>query len=436
MELHMVSTFADALIVTALASTIFFAVPTEQARGQVAASLVMTMVPFVILAPVIGPMLDRVRHGRRYAIAGTMAARAFLAWVMAGAVGSGQDSQTALSLYPAAFGFLVSQKAYIVTRAAAVPRVLPIGTGLVTVNARLSLAGVAAMSLGAPLGAGITAVVGPSWTLRLAFLVFAAGTVLSFLLSPRVDSSLGEVPARLSGRVPAPPAGQGTTSPRTGPIPSPAAGAAPRAALWRRSRATGPHVVLGLRINVVLRVFTGFLTLFLAFRLRTEPLDGMPATTAVALVVILAAVGSGVGTALGGLLRRIRPETAAILSLLLTSVVAVWSTVSYGLWPVLAVAAVAGLGQGWGKLCLDAMIQRDVLEEVRTSTFARSETMMQLAWVGGGGIGLALPLSGVWGLGIAAAGVCVATVALVSSLLNLPAPTPPDAGGRTRHPST
>ena len=48
--------------------------------------LLVTMAPFVLVAPVIGPVLDRFRHGRRGAIAGSFALRAFLAWVMADAV--------------------------------------------------------------------------------------------------------------------------------------------------------------------------------------------------------------------------------------------------------------------------------------------------------------------------------------------------------------
>jgi hypothetical protein len=58
-----------------------------------------------------------------------------------------------------------------------------------------------------------------------------------------------------------------------------------------------------------------------------------------------------------------------------------------------------------GKLSLDAIIQRDVPEAVRTSAFARSETLLQLSWVVGGAIGIVLPLNGRLGLGIAAAGL-------------------------------
>jgi hypothetical protein len=45
-----------------------------------------------------------------------------------------------------------------------------------------------------------------------------------------------------------------------------------------------------------------------------------------------------------------------------------------------------------GKLSLDALIQRDVREAVRTSVFARSETLLQLSWVIGGFAGLGLAL--------------------------------------------
>ncbi|MDZ4235608.1 MAG: hypothetical protein U1C73_18030, partial [Dietzia sp.] len=41
---------------------------------------------------------------------------------------------------------------------------------------------------------------------------------------------------------------------------------------------------------------------------------------------------------------------------------------------------------------LDATIQRDVPTRVQASAFARSDTTLQLAWVIGGFVGIALPL--------------------------------------------
>ena len=161
---------------------------------------------------------------------------------MASAVAGGKE---AFALYPAAFGHLVASKAYQVTRAAATPRVLPRGLSLVTANSRVLLGGIVAVAVGTPIGAGLMKLTGPEWSLRLAFVVFAIGTGLALALSPRVDSSVGEVGARLSS------AEHDDTPQRGG------------TARW----SIGPRVVLGLRAVAGLRAFTGFLTLFLAFAL-------------------------------------------------------------------------------------------------------------------------------------------------------------------------
>ena len=67
-ELHAVNVAGDAALTVSLAGTVF-ALPTDEARGRVALFLVLTMAPFVLLAPLIGPLLDRFRHGRRWALA-------------------------------------------------------------------------------------------------------------------------------------------------------------------------------------------------------------------------------------------------------------------------------------------------------------------------------------------------------------------------------
>ncbi|MFK4687283.1 MFS family permease [Streptomyces pristinaespiralis] len=103
------------------------------------------MAPFILLAPVIGPLLDRLPHGRRAAMAGAMLARALLAIMMSGAVATGD-----LELYPAALGVLVSSKAYGVVRSAVVPRLLPPKFALVKANSRVTLAGLLATGVAAP----------------------------------------------------------------------------------------------------------------------------------------------------------------------------------------------------------------------------------------------------------------------------------------------
>ena len=82
LDLHAASCAGDTLVALGLAGTVFFSVPAGEARGRVALYLLVTMLPFVLLAPVVGPVLDRFRHGRRYALAVTMLGRAFLAFLL------------------------------------------------------------------------------------------------------------------------------------------------------------------------------------------------------------------------------------------------------------------------------------------------------------------------------------------------------------------
>ncbi|MFD9813843.1 MFS transporter [Streptomyces sp. NPDC059080] len=380
-ELHAVNSAGDMLITVALASTVFFSVPTDQARGRVALYLAVTMAPFALLAPVVGPLLDRVPHGRRAAMAAAMLARALLALTMSGAVAGG-----GLELYPAALGVLVASKAYGVVRSAVVPRLLPPRFSLVKANSRVTLAGLLATAVAAPLGAGLH-LIGPMWPLFAAFLVFCGGTFLSFTLPHKVDSGKGEARARLaSGK----PSGPGL-------------------------RSVGPSVLHGLQANAALRALSGLLTFFLAFLLREQPLSGLGAAASLGLVAVAAGGGNALGTTVGAWLRARGPEriVAGVLGVALAATVT--AAVGYGLLSLVVVpvvAATAGLCQALGKLSLDAMIQRDVPETVRTSAFARSETVLQLSWVVGGALGIALPLVGE--VGMVVASVLVAVGALVS----------------------
>ena len=369
-ELHAFNGAGDAAVAISLAGTLFFQVPTDQARGQVALFLGLTMLPFAIVAPLIGPFLDRFSHGRRWAMGATMAIRAFLCWVLAGAVGSGDT----VTLFPAALGVLVASKAYGVTRAAAVPRVLPEQLSLVKANSRISLASVAGAAVSAPLAVG-AAQFGSEWSLRYAFVLFILATILAILLPKRVDSSAGEEKASLR---------------RVGD----------------KSRLGVPRpVVIALRSNTGLRILSGFLTMFMAFLLRDKPFPGWEDRPALLLGLVIgsAGLGSTIGIALGSMLRRIKPEITVVVVLLADTAVTVLVALFYSLPTAVLLGLTAGLAQSLGKLSLDALIQREIPERTRAGTFARSETLLQLAWVVGGLIGIALPLVPHVGLGIAAA---------------------------------
>lgn len=411
-ELHAVNGAGDVMITVALASTVFFSVPTDEARGRVALYLAVTMAPFTLLAPVVGPLLDRLPHGRRAAMAGAMFARAVLAITMSGAVATG-----GLELYPAALGVLVSSKAYGVVRSAVVPRLLPPRFSLVKANSRVTLAGLLATGVAAPIGAGLQSI-GSAWPLYGACVIFLGGTVLAFTLPHKVDSAKGERKARLV--VPH----EETTGPvGTGAGTGGGRGGSTR--IGRRGgrekppglRSVGPSVLHGLQASAAHRALSGFLIFFLAFLLREHPLAGQSAAVSLGIVGVAAGTGNACGTAVGSWLRARGPEliVATVLGLALGA--AVLAAVFFSTVMVAVLASVAGFTQALSKLSLDAMIQRDVPEEVRTSAFARSETLLQMSWVVGGAIGIALPLNGVLGMSVAAGLLAIGAAASVRGLL-------------------
>ncbi|WP_049576710.1 MFS transporter [Streptomyces sp. SBT349] len=396
-ELHAVHSMGDALITLALASTIFFSVPTDEARGRVALYLAVTMAPFILLAPVIGPLLDRLPHGRRAAMAGALLARGALALVIASVVVSG-----GLELYPAALGVMVCSKAYNIVRAAVVPRLQPQRVSLVKANARITLTGLIAAGAAAPLGLGLNAI-GERWPLYGACVLTVMGAFLSFRLPGQVDLARGERKVHLAelAEARAVLASSKEDGGRGGVL-----------------RSVDSPVFKALLANASLRALSGFLLFFLAFLLRNEPLSGLTAAFSLGLVAVAAGTGNALGNLMGNWIRDRAPELILLVVLILGLSVTVTAAASYLTVTVVAVCATAGICQALGKLSLDAMIQRDVPEVVRTSAFARSETTLQMAWVGGGAIGILLPLNGTLGMTVAACLVALGTLTTLRGLLS------------------
>ncbi|MBO3740748.1 MFS transporter [Actinoplanes sp. NEAU-H7] len=372
-DLHAVSCAGDALIAIGLAGTIF-SVPLGEARSKVGLYLLITMVPFALLAPVVGPLLDHFRHGRRYALAATFLGRAFLAYVMS-------DNLLGWGLYPAAFGVLALSRAYGVARSAAVPRLLPEGVGLSQVGARASVYGTFAGILVAPIGL-LAFKFGPQWPLRVATLIFLIGMVVSLRLPPRADSDPPEELPRAWHTVLR--MGRGGDRPLSGPL-----------------------VVATLIGSSSLRLLYGFLLLFLTFAIMGGQLTTSVLGTelsrgaAVGLVGAALAVGTFVSTAAGTGLRIRRPLALQSSGLIVTAGVAVLTTIFYNLAMVTLLALLTAIFSGIAKLAVDASIQERVPERQRATAFAHSETALMLAWVAGGGLGI-IPFDGRLGIGFAA----------------------------------
>ncbi|SDH45576.1 Major Facilitator Superfamily protein [Sinosporangium album] len=352
----------DALITVALAGTLFFGLPVDEARGHVALYLLITMVPFAVLAPFVGPVLDRFRSGRRYVMAGTLFARGLLCFAMAAAVRPGD----VITLFPAALGVLVLSKAYNVSRAAIMPSVLPANTTLVTANARVALFSLVTAGVALPIGAGLVAWLGAEWVLRGAMVLFLVLGVQAVRLPRHIDSpDLEEAEVDEEGA---------------------------KIARWRTLLRVGPVVSEALRANAAIRVFSGFLLFYLLFLVQDKHLPGLPAEGTIALLAVAAGAGGLAGAAAASLIRARSPQIAVLASLGLCTATAAVAAYLFGLWAGVAVALVAAFAQELGKLALDAIVQREIGEEVRSSTFGVVEALLQLGWVLGGVAGLVMSL--------------------------------------------
>lgn len=370
-------TAGDALIAVSLAGTLFFAAAVDAQRANVALYLVITVAPFAVVAPLIGPALDRLHRGRRVALAASLIGRALLAWIMA----ANYDN---FALYPAALGVLILSKGFGVLRAAVVPRVLPAQLSLVAANARMSIFGLASGAVLGLIGVGVAKWLGFSWELGLTALVFVIGSVCALRLPAHVETSDGEVQARVMT------SGQDGTG-----------------KVERRS--LGIHVVTALRATSALRGLGGFLTIFMAFLIQATVGIDWSGTLVLGGVAAAAGAGSFVGTAIGSRVRGTdKPDLLVLISTGVAATVAILTAFTYSLATAMLMALVAGITNSLGKTSLDAIIQREVPESLRASAFGRSETVLQLAWVFGGAVGILLPTIGWIGFTVAAALLAIA----------------------------
>jgi hypothetical protein len=448
LELTAAGGIGDAFVAIALAGSLFFSTSVEEARGRAAFALLVTIAPYAVLAPLIGPLLDKVRRGNKFILMGTLLARGLLCWGMSGAV----EYNDVLTLLPAAFGVLVLQKAYVVTRAAVTPRLLPSEITLVTANARSNLAALIATSVGATLALGVDKIMGggghgAAWVLRAATVIYLAAMVIGLRLPDTVDS-VAQAPAPGQQGDGAVPEGLAAATPFPGDAPGPTARGA--TAPDRASRTTtiplrgmarsgrrpffipqvGPVVAEAMRANAAMRVFYGFLLFFLAFILRSErqrtfehgkvvyiaAFGHVSDTIALGGFAAAAAVGSILGTAIGSALRSRWPQAMIFAVFALATAASIACAILFGLPSILIITLAAAISQTLVKVGQDSILQREIPEDARSSAFAFSESVNQLALVAGGLIGLLFSLtgSGFAGLTLTAAYLAVALVWLLS----------------------
>ncbi len=365
---------SDAAIAVALANTLFFSAATGEDKTKVALYLLITIAPFAVIAPLIGPLLDRLQRGRRIALATSFALRTVLAVVLV-------FNFDSWGLYPAALAMMVLSKSFSVLKSAVTPRVLPPEIDLVRVNSRLTVFGL----VGGTLGAGAVAAVaawafGSSGALWLCAAITAFGAYLSMRIPAWVEVTEGEVPTTLSYH--GSEARTEILDTKTEVIPTGV----------RDRQPLGRAVVTGLWGNGTIRVLTGFLTLFIAFVAKNTT-DHSPIMQAamLGLVGAAAAIGNFAGNATGARMALGKPALIVVRCAAAAVIVAAVVAATDNVLAAAAAAMVAACASALAKVSLDASLQQDLPEESIASGFGWSETVLQLSWVLGGAMGVLLP---------------------------------------------
>ncbi|WP_433592704.1 MFS transporter [Nocardia sp. CA-145437] len=383
----------DAAIAVALANTLFFASATAESVTKVALYLVITIAPFAVIAPVIGPMLDRLQHGRRIALAGSFAIRVLVAGLLIFNIDN-------WALYPLALCMMVLSKSFSVLKSAVTPRVLPPGIDLVRTNSRLTVFGLVGGTLCAGgVAALIAKVTGSTGALLFAAALAAAGMFLSLRIPAWVENTEGEVPATL---------GYHGGDSRTEVLDPSRAGDVPPT---KRRQPLGRSVVTGLWGNSTVRVLTGFLTFYVAFVVKATDKHGVQQIAMLGIVGAAAAIGNFTGNATGARMKLGRPQLIVLICTVACVAAAIAAAVLDSLLGAALATLIAAGASALAKVSLDASIQDDLPPESVASGFGRSETVLQLAWVFGGALGVLLPtlwMPTMWWKGFAVVSVIMA----------------------------
>ena len=118
-------TAGDTLFAVSLAGSLFFSISPRAAKDKVLLYLLLTMAPFAVVAPALGPLIDRSRGARRAMVVTSALGRALLCPFLA------RDIHTLL-LFPEAFLMLVLSKVYLVTKGAIVPEIAALDMAVTT----------------------------------------------------------------------------------------------------------------------------------------------------------------------------------------------------------------------------------------------------------------------------------------------------------------
>ncbi|MCY4666016.1 MAG: hypothetical protein OXC00_15275 [Acidimicrobiaceae bacterium] len=373
-RVHAAATATDAVIAVALAGSIFFSISPDAARERLALYLALTMAPFAVVTPLIGPVIDRMPGGRRAMILVTNLGRLVVALLMIRHIDT-------LWLFPEAFALLVLQKSYAVAKSAVVPRYVASESNLVQANSRLALISAVMSLVGAGIGAALAFLGSPA--------VAAGAATVGYLVATAITLQLPRIPV-----------------------------ARRRATSQERSALRAATILLSASAMAVMRGAMGFVTFMLAFALRggEEGLDvsapgaalggavasergvdiiGDPGAPFWHFAVVVAAAGLSAfaGVQIAPILRRSVVEELILLGALTVALAtSLLAGMTGGLMGMTLLSGGVAISAAVGKLAFDSLVQRDAPDANHGRSFSRFEARFQVAWVVGAFIPVILPI--------------------------------------------
>ncbi len=370
----------DGVLQIALASFVLFSPERQPDAASIAAVLAITLLPFSVLGPFVGIVLDR--WSRRQILLVVELVRCGLALGLAALVSTGlRDGSTEAAIYGLVLLAMSLNRLLLAALSASLPHTIDSDEYLIA-NAVVPTVGPAGVLVGAAVGTGLRLALGTAMSDYQAnaflFVLAAVGYLTSATLALRI-------PRRQLGP-------DQIASPRAAEI---VTGLVAAVAHLRERRAAG----LGLLTIGAHRVGYGLVTvaMILVYRNHFHTLDQVEAAIA-DLGLLVAATGAGFVLA-----AAVTPPAIARIGLRAFLVVALVGSGVFQALPgsiiqpaaLLVAAFLLGLTAQAVKICVDTLVQAHVADDYKGRVFVIYDMIFNVVLVGSAALGaLVLPADG------------------------------------------
>lgn len=378
LAVRLCSQSGDGLFQAGLAMLFFFSPETLASTGQVALAFTVLLLPFTLVAPFAGPLLDRWR--RRNVLVYANVTRAACAvglalWMWQFGVGA--------PIYLGALITLGINRFLLSALSAGLPRCVP-GELLLMANSITPTLGAAAAVIGAAVGFVVGLILPPSAPrdpvlLCCAAVLFGAAALIAARFGVERLGPSDVAPAKQVGR-------------------QVAKNLADMAAAWRYLR--GVHTpAAGLSVMAAHRFLFGinFIMLIVMSRnLLADPHNIRAGLATFALLSALTFVGGGaaiIATPIAH--QRLTPAAWIVVCLYLGAASQLLAAIAPRTALIATAAFVLGLSVQGAKIAVDTIVQRDTADHYRGRAFALYDLMYNAAFVGAAALAaLVVPVTG------------------------------------------